>query len=831
MSTPSLSFLAARYGSKAALSLVLVTAAFSEGAVAASTTSTPAPDPFGNTPGFHTGRLILSAAELDNGHPRLSDALAARIPGFISPTAANRGASAHAKTLHDRGLTPDQLLILVNGERRNKSAIAHITDTPAQGSIAVDLDAIPLAAIERVEITRSNGSVLHGSAGAAGVINIILKQQSSGGELYGDFGQHSTELSDVPDVVGSRIIDGQPVLGTAGDRNPDDGDGDTLRVGGSWGFSVGENGSLTAAASYLDRKRTTREGYSPGQLYPLVNGEFDQREITTERLLQRFGDADTQELNFSAAFEQAVHGMTFNMLFTYASRTAKSYAAYQSPLDAPSSQPTYPDGFVPELTSDSDGLALTLQLRGSHFGWDWLATYHQGGDELDWGLQDSINLSLLSATTEGTPTEFLIGNNESGLQELSLKTSRDLNLPFAEHNRVLIGFDYQLADHEIERGDTAARIDGGAVDTNGQPLPADSQQVSGIRIRHEFDEGRASYAGFAELSSRWHDDRLSTQLGARFTDYDDIDAQFDASVAASFRPYARTAVNFDLSRGHRAPDIGQRFYNGSFIRYFDQTLTQVEILPNNDPGIVAFGGQELEAETSLSANLSASYQLSDDLSVRAAAGYIDINDRLMLSEALTGTAVDELFTTRNLSADRLAFYTNGADTKTTSFDLGASYRMNLPASHIDLNLDASLYRTKASAINAGSTETIGRRVLQRLENGGPETKVHARANWQRQKTGLELRATWIGNATHPGDTAAEDHETGSGVLIDLKLKYELNKTVTATLGGLNLFDAYPDVFETASGLSPNPSTMPFSSYSPWGFNGRYLYLALRADLP
>ncbi len=784
----------------------------------------------GGSARFSDRTLVLTADQLDNGHPRLSTALAALVPGFTSPTAANRGNSAHVQTLQDRGLSPDQVLVLVNGERRYKSAITHVTDTPAQGSLAVDLDAIPLAAVERVEITRANGSVLHGSAGAAGVINVILKQRANGGQLYGDFGQHSTEITDVADALGTRVINGEPVLGTAGDRNPDDGDGDTLRLGGSWGFRVGENGSLTAAASYLDRKRTTREGFSPGRLYPLDNGALDQREITTERLLQRFGDADTQELNFSAALEQAVHGMTFNMLFTYAARTAKSFAAYQRPVDLPSSLPTYPEGFVPEQTSDSDGLALTLQLRGNHFGWDWLATYHQGEDELDWSLQDSINLSLESASGEATPTAFLIGNNESRIQELSLKLSRDLSLSFAEHSHLLAGFDYQSAGHEIERGDTASRIAGGALDAAGQLLPAGSQQVIGIRERHEFDEGRASYAGFAELHNSWRDGAISTRFGARFTDYDDIDAQFDINAAASFRPNPKTLINVDISKGHRAPDMGQRFYNGTFVRYFDQTLTRVEILRNDDTALAAFGGKELEAETSLTANLSANYQFTDDFSVRAAASWLDIDDRVLLSEALAGAAVDALFVGRGIDAERLAFFTNGADSKTTSFDLGTSYRVNLPASHIDLDLDASIYSTNASANNITATQAVGRRVLQRLEQGGPETKVHMRANWQREKTGLELRATWFGSAVHPGDTAEADHNTGSGVLIDLSLEYQLNNTVTATLGGLNLLDAYPDVFEPDSTLTANPSEQPFSNYSPWGFNGRYVFLALRATV-
>ena len=553
--------------------------------------------------------LVLSAQQLDNGQQRLSEALAAAIPSFTSPLFANRGASSHARVLLDRGLSPDQTLVLVNGERRYKSAIAHVTDTPAQGSIAADLDAIPLAAVKRVEITRAHGSVQHGSAGAGGIINVILKQDDIGGELYADFSQHSTEISRVADVAANGIGPAGIELTTAGDRNPDDGDGDTLRVGGSWGFRVGETGSLSAAASFMDRKRTSREGYSRGQLFPLLpTGDFDQREVTTERLLQRFGDADTQELNFSLAFEQQVHGMTFNLLATYAARTAKSFAAFQRPVAAPETLGAFPEGFVPEQTSDSDGLALTFQLEGSHFGWNWLATYHQGGDELDWTLQDSINLSLDDVATFTPITEFLIGNNESGIQEVSVKANRAINLPFADANNLHVGFDYQLADHEIERGDQSSFLAGTQTNAAGELMQSGSQQVIGIRPRNEFDEGRLSYAAFAELKSRWQDN-LSTRIGARYNDYDDIGVEIDLSAALSWQPRSGLQVHADVSRGHRAPDIGQRFYNGTFVRYFDQQLTRVEVLGSETSLGQSVGARDLKAETSLSANLSATWQL------------------------------------------------------------------------------------------------------------------------------------------------------------------------------------------------------------------------------
>lgn len=109
--------------------------------------------------------------------------------------------------------------------------------------------------------------------------------------------------------------------------------------------------------------------------------------------------------------------------------------------------------------------------------------------------------------------------------------------------------------------------------------------------------------------------------------------------------------------------------------------------------------------------------------------------------------------------------------------------------------------------------------------------MHFATNWQRPRTSLEFRATWFGESTHPGDTAAQDHDSSTGLLLDLILQYALNEHLTATVGGLNLFDAYPDEFEPNSSLSPDGFEIPFSGYTPWGFNGRSVYLSLRARVP
>ena len=75
-----------------------------------------------------------------------------------------------------RGLGFDQTLVLINGKRRHLSAFVNQVGTRGRGNSGTDLNAIPEAAIDRIEILRDGASAQYGSDAIAGVINIILKK-------------------------------------------------------------------------------------------------------------------------------------------------------------------------------------------------------------------------------------------------------------------------------------------------------------------------------------------------------------------------------------------------------------------------------------------------------------------------------------------------------------------------------------------------------------------------------------------------------------------------------------------------------------------------------
>ena len=114
------------------------------------------------------------------GTTELATALARALPALNFPRPAMADGTSGVRPAQLRGLSPDQVLILINGKRRHASALVNVNGTIGRGSSAVDLNAIPVAAIERVEVLRDGASAQYGSDAIAGVVNIVLKGAGEG---------------------------------------------------------------------------------------------------------------------------------------------------------------------------------------------------------------------------------------------------------------------------------------------------------------------------------------------------------------------------------------------------------------------------------------------------------------------------------------------------------------------------------------------------------------------------------------------------------------------------------------------------------------------------
>src|SRR5256885_2294398 len=193
---------------------------------------------------------VITAQEMtETGVTEVNQMLATLEPSFNASHQTIADGSDQVNPASLGGLGPDQVLALVNGKRRYSSALVHVNGTFGRGTVGVDLNAIPAAAIERIEVLRDGASAQYGSDAIAGVINIVLKRQ--------------TEHVDASSTVGTT-----PGGGGLSDL-PDHHDGDQVKADANYGFPVGDRGFFNVTAQYLDRGATSRAApYSGNDIFP-----------------------------------------------------------------------------------------------------------------------------------------------------------------------------------------------------------------------------------------------------------------------------------------------------------------------------------------------------------------------------------------------------------------------------------------------------------------------------------------------------------------------------------------------------------------------------------
>ena len=127
---------------------------------------------------------------LSTGQASFDKALQYRIPSFNTVQTPVNDATSLLDPYEIRNMGPSRTLILINGKRKNLSALLYTQTSPGRGETGADISAIPTDAIKRVEILRDGASAQYGSDAIAGVMNIILKNQRNRRFCYGKNRNH-----------------------------------------------------------------------------------------------------------------------------------------------------------------------------------------------------------------------------------------------------------------------------------------------------------------------------------------------------------------------------------------------------------------------------------------------------------------------------------------------------------------------------------------------------------------------------------------------------------------------------------------------------------------
>ena len=220
------------------------------------------------------------------GTTELATALSRALPSLNFPRPAITDGTDAVRPAQLRGLAPDQVLVLVNGKRRHTTALINLNGSQGRGSSPVDLNAIPVSAIERVEVLRDGASAQYGSDAIAGVVNIVLKGSGGGGSLSAGGGQYSA------------------------------GDGRQWNAGGDVGIDFADRGFIHFAAQGGHQDQTDRAKPYLGKVE------------------QRYGDPeiDAGAASYNAEFSPA-EGITFYSFANYSKRDVLSNGYFRAAAD------------------------------------------------------------------------------------------------------------------------------------------------------------------------------------------------------------------------------------------------------------------------------------------------------------------------------------------------------------------------------------------------------------------------------------------------------------------------------------------------------------------
>ena len=139
---------------------------------------------------------VIDVADIASttGKVEVNEILQYAAPSFNASKQSGSDGADHIVPASLRGLGPDQTLVLINGKRRHQSSLVNVFGTRGRGNSGTDLNAIPANAIKRIEVLRDGASAQYGSDAIAGVINIVLKDNTDGFTGGITYGAYSTAI-------------------------------------------------------------------------------------------------------------------------------------------------------------------------------------------------------------------------------------------------------------------------------------------------------------------------------------------------------------------------------------------------------------------------------------------------------------------------------------------------------------------------------------------------------------------------------------------------------------------------------------------------------------
>ncbi len=684
---------------------------------------------------------VYSASALTrSGFADLGRALDQISPSVNLPHSATSPSGANTRAITLKGMSPDQVLVLVNGKRWQTSAVLVFNNAVGRGTAPYDLGAIPESAVERVEVLSDGAAAQYGSDAIAGVVNIILKSNAEGGE------------SDAQTGITDR------------------GDGYNFDLSASQGFALGDDGHLTLSGDLRHQDATNRATIDPA----------------VGRVAQQVGDPRALDMGFAADAGAPLAGGwdTYGSLIVER-RDSQSPALFRVPSSSPV---LFPHGFLPQIQPQIWNMTAIAGLRGDlggGFSADLSNSF--GYDSAHFEVKNTANAALGAAS----PTKFYAGTESVWEDTVNLTVTRDLADVLAP-GTLAGGLEYRVENYAITDGEPDSYQQGGA------------QGFPGFAPRIPVDNSRNAFSAFLDLGMqpvKWlsldgagrYDDY--SDFGNSFTWKGT--ARADVTDWLAFRGSAGTGFRAPaLQQEYFSSVVSQINTSGAFVRTGTYQV--------RDPIAEALGATPLKAETSHNYTLGAVLQPFDGLLVTGDWYDVDVKNRIILSDQLKGAAVTAVLVAHGVTdVQQVQFFTNAAHTRTEGYEFTVDYTHDIGENtSLDANVEYGQYRTRLLSLATNpvlpALPLLGATSKGLLISAQPLDKLTAAATLTHEPfaatISIEHYGPWV---TAPlGAVQSFTDKT----LLDVSGRVALTDDVWLMAGILNATDVYPDIVTGGSAL-------------------------------
>jgi iron complex outermembrane recepter protein len=787
--------------------------------------------------------VYTTADIVQAGSTETSQVLANLSPSVNFPKQAVTDATEIVRPFTLRGLSPDHSLVLINGMRRHQTALLNVfSNGSVPGSSGVDLNAFPSVAIDRLEVLRDGASTQYGSDAIAGVVNVVLKEGQFDPFLNTTFGQYRPGA-------------------------PYPNDGTTADVNGGVGLKAGR-GSIALFGQVMNKEKTNRA--CPDGSFPDLNGLSDS--VANCRVVIRRTNVNQPNVHWGDGAELDAEGFT-NIKYPlsadgsteayayggYSRRLGTGNGFFRKPMNGRNWPEIYPLGFLPEFDPDVRDYSANGGIRTMLNGWATDLGAGYGFNSFHFFLRNTLNSSLGpslvtptapgqdgilgTADDPGIPnqTHFDAGQLKRGEVNLQLNTSRELSLALPNPVTVSLGTAYRRESYEEIAGERASWIDGHhlTADSSGVAQPG-SSVFQGFAPTDASNNSRSNVGGYAELETNLTS-KLLANTAARYENYSDFGSAVTGKLALRYQLVKQFVLRGAVSNGFRAPGLQQSWYSHTTTAIINNQLVEIGNFPVTNPASILFGAKPLKDEKSVNLSGGFAWSPSNVLNLTTDVYHITIKDRIILGGTFDGTSdtvVARILVENNINnIVGVQFPTNAADTKTDGVDVNANYRIeHVWTGALDLTGAFNYTKTKVTRVDGQPkilqgtastfTSALDPLAINAIERNRPEDRASLTANYRRGRLHWMGRGSYYGSFIDGTYYLDMEHIPGAS-LFDSEVGYQFDR-IGISLGMNNLLNTYPKQWVLVD--NTNNGAFPYPGSSPFGYNGRYMYVRSELSL-